>query len=104
MSEPTAYERIRQHLDDARQLVEQANAALTNEEYIRADRYSKDAREAVAEAEQMVEHHRPSVVHNTVRTGEMRKLQDLDWVRVYDPVTGRFASVRWSDIDGEATS
>jgi hypothetical protein len=101
VSEPSVYEQIVQHLDEARRLIA---LAIAEDDATLADEHSKQATQSFDEAWRLVDVHRPGVMHNTVRTGEMRELQGLDWVRVYDPVTGRFASVRWSEIDGEATA
>lgn len=80
----SVYEQIVGYLDEAR-------AAECQEE----------AHRAYADAQTLVAEHRTTVRHNTVRTGELHELLGLDWVDVYDPVAGRFASVHWSDIDGE---
>lgn len=98
MSEPSVYEQIVQHLGEARRFIA---LAVAEDDATLADEHSTQATQAFDDAWRLADVHRPSVMHNTVRTGEMRELQGFDWVRVYDPVTSRFASVRWSDIDGE---
>jgi hypothetical protein len=99
VSEPSVYEQIVQHLDEARRLIA---LAVAEDDATLADEHSKQATQAFDEAWRLADVHRPRIIHNTIRTGELRELVGMDWVRVYDPITGRPASVRWSDIDGEA--
>jgi hypothetical protein len=105
MSDPTPYEQIRYKVGTARRLFEQGNADLTYGYDQAADAHFEAANVVKTEAELLIDEHRPKVRHNTVQIGEMRALEGgLDWVRVYDPATGQFASVRWDDIDGEVTA
>jgi hypothetical protein len=101
VSEPSVYEQIIQHLDEARRLIA---LAVAEDDATVADELSKQATKAFDEAWRLADVHRPRIVHNTIWTAELRELVGMDWVRLYDPVRGRFASVRWSDIEGEVAA
>jgi hypothetical protein len=102
MSDPTPYEQIVQHLDNARRFVSQSLDTLDAGDVNTGGALAKLAREAFDAAELLADIHRPTVVFNTVRTGQLRELVGLEWARVWDGTRGVVASVRWSDIEGEA--